>query len=30
LFRSRAKLMDVYRRRLKTKPAFPGAGDANS
>jgi DNA-directed RNA polymerase specialized sigma24 family protein len=26
LFRSRAKLMDVYRRRLKTNPGFPGAG----
>ena len=30
LFRSRAKLMDVYRRRLKTRPAFPGAGDAKT
>jgi len=30
LFRSRAKLMDVYRRRLKTKPGFPGAGETKT
>lgn len=28
LFRSRAKLMDVYRRRLKIKPAFSETGEA--
>ena len=30
LFRSRAKLMDVYRRRLKTNPSFPGAGNTKT
>jgi len=30
LFRSRAKLMDVYRRRLKTNPGFPGAGETKT